>query len=780
MNKFGIGQPVRRVEDQRFTTGRGRYVEDINLPRQAYGAVVLSPHAHARIGRVDVSRALAAPGVLCALTGADAVKDRLGGFSPAFMPEDIGGPKGYRTLRPVLVSDRARCAGDRVAFVVAESAAQARDAAELVRVEYEPLPAVVKVEDAVKDGAPKVWDDCSTGNVSVGLMFGNREATDAAFAKAKHVVSLRLENNRLSANSMEARGAIGDYDPADGSYTLYTSTQNPHGARMELAHGVFHLPESKFRVIGPDVGGGFGMKGDTYPEEALVLWASRRSGRPVKWISTRSEGLLGDAHGRDQVVQGEMALDGNGKILAIRAQALHAVGAYIAGAGIIPLVFSLRFIPCVYDVQTIFVTTRAVFTNTTPLAPYRGAGRPEANYLTERLLDRAAQVVGIDPAEIRRRNFISPQALPYATPTGFVYDSGEFGQIMEKCLALTDWKGFDARRMASEKKGKLRGRAVTYFIEQGGVFNDRMELHFDPSGTVTIVAGTFSHGQGHATVYAQMVSDWLGVPFENIRFVQGDTDQVSFGRGTYASRSSMIGGCALKAAADAVIEKARRMAAHLMEAAPADIEFTEGNFRVVGTTHAMPLMDVAKAFYRPMGLPPEFGVGLEASGSYATEPPNFPNGCNACEVEVDLQTGAVEIGRYVVVDDAGRVINPLICEGQIQGGVAQGIGQALLEEVVYDRESGQLISGSFTDYCMPRADDLPEFTVAFEEVPSTTNPLGIKGLGEVGSVGAPPVVINAILDALKPLGVANIDMPATPSRIWQAVQHARSAGASRA
>ena len=779
MTKFGIGQPVKRVEDQRFITGRGRFVDDINLPRQCYGAVVLSSHAHARLKRVDVSKAQGAEGVICVLTGADAVGDKLGGFSPV-MPEDMGGPKGYRTLRPVLVSERVRSVSDRVALVVAESATQARDAAELVELDYEPLPAVVRVEDAVKDGAPRVWDDCPTGNVSVGLMFGNKEATDAAFAKARHVVSLRLENNRLSANSMEPRGAIGDYNPADDNYTLYTSTQNPHGARTELAH-VFHLPESKFRVIGPDVGGGFGMKAEAYPEDALVLWASRRCGRPVKWISTRSEGLLGDAHGRDQVVYGEMALDEHGKILAIRAQALHAVGAYIAGVGIIPLLFSLRFIPCVYDVRTIFVTTRAVFTNTSPTAPYRGAGRPEAIYLTERLLDRAAQVIGIEPAEIRRRNFISPHAMPYATPTGYVYDSGEFEQIMQKCLVLADWKGFEARRVASEKKGKLRGRAVAYFIEQGGVFNDRMELRFDPSGTVTIVAGTFSHGQGHATTYAQMVSDWLGVPFENIRFVQGDTDQVPFGRGTYASRSSMVGGCALKAAADAVVEKARRMAAHLMEAAPVDIEFKEGKFQVVGTSRSMSLTDVAKAFYRPMGLPPEFGVGLEASGSYSTEPsPNFPNGCNACEVEIDPQTGVVEVDRYTVVDDVGRMINPLICEGQIQGGVAQGIGQALLEEVVYDRESGQLLSGSFMDYCMPRADDLPGFTVAFEEVPSKTNPLGIKGLGEVGSVGAPPVVINAILDALKPLGVAHIDMPAMPSRVWEAVRRPRSAGASRA
>ncbi len=789
MNKFGIGQPVKRVEDQRFLTGRGRFVDDIDLPRQAYGTLVMSPHAHARIKRVNISRAKAADGVICVLTGADAVAEKLGGFMPLFMPgdraggaagspEDVGGPKDYRTTMPVLVSDRVRRVGERVAFVVAESAAQARDAVELVDVEYEPLPAVVNVEDAVKEGAPKLWDDCPTGNVPVGLMFGNKEATDAAFAKAKHVVSLRLENNRLSANSMEPRGTIGDYNPADGSYTLYTSTQNPHGARTELAH-VFHLPESKFRVIGPDVGGGFGMKGPAYPEDALVLWASRRSGRPVKWISTRSEGLLGDTHGRDQVVYGEMALDENGRILAIRARALHGFGAYISGAAAAPLVFSLRFIPSVYDVQTIFITTQAVFTNTTPTGPYRGAGRPEAIYLTERLLDRAAQVIGIDRVEIRRRNLITPQKLPYMTPTFYQYDVGEFERMMDKCLEVADWKGFDARRAASEKKGKLRGRAVTCYIEQGGVFNDRMELRFDPGGTLTIVAGTFSHGQGHATTYAQMVSDWLGVPFENIRFVQGDTDQVPFGRGTYAARSSMVGGCALKAAADAIVEKAKLMAAHLMEAASADIEFKEGKFQVVGTNRSIPLMDVARAFYNPLTLPKQFSVGLEASGSYATDPPNFPNGCHVCEVEVDPETGEVRIDRYAVVDDVGRVINPLICEGQIHGGLAQGIGQALFEHVVYDRESGQLLSGTFTDYCMPRADDFPAFHSELEEIPCKTNPLGIKGIGESGTIAAPPTVVNAILDALRPLGVDHIDMPTTPCRVRESVHRARPAGASR-
>ena len=771
MNSFGIGQPVRRVEDRRFLIGRARYVDDIDLPRQAYGALCLSPHPHARIRRVDVSRAFEVPGVLCALTGADAVRERLGGIPPNAMPEDMGGPKGYRTFRPLLPADKVRHVGERVAFVVAETAEQAREAAELVEVDYEPLPAAVTVEDAVKDGAAKIWEDW-TSNVSFTLMLGKKDATDAAFARARHVVSLRLVNNRLSANALEPRGAIGDYNPADDRYTLYTSTQNPHGVRSMLARAVFGIPETRLRVIADDVGGGFGMKGDTYPEEGLVLWASRRCGRPVKWIQTRSEGLLGDDHGRDQVVQGEMAIDERGQILGIRARALHAVGAYVVGAAVVPVLYSLKCIPGPYVVPAVHVMSQAVFTNTAPTGPYRGAGRPEAVYLTERLLDRAAAVSGIDPVEIRRRNFIVPEAMSYAGPTGFVYDSGEFLVTTNRCLELADWKGFASRRAATERRGKLRGRALTYYIEDCGVFNDRMELRFDPSGNVTIVAGTFSHGQGHATTYAQMVSEWLGVPFENIRLVQGDTSQVSFGRGTYASRSVMIGGSALKLAADAVVDKARPLAAHLMEAALADVVFKDGTFQVVGTDRSMPLVDVAKAFYRPVGLPKQFGIGLEASGAWAAEPQSFPNGAHVCEVEIDPDTGAVAIDRYIVVDDVGRVINPLICEGQIHGGLAQGIGQALYEQVVYDRESGQLVSSTFGEYCMPRADDLPPFAMDFHEVPCTTNPLGVKGVGEAGSVGAPPTVINAILEALRPLGVEHIDMPATPARVWESVRQA--------
>ena len=541
MVKFGIGQPVRRVEDRRFLTGRGRYVDDITLPKQCHGVLVLSPHAHARLRRVDIARARAAAGVLCVLTGADAVAEKLGGFTSFLMPEDLGAPAGFRTFWPPLAADKVRCVGDRIAFVVAETPEAARDAAELVEIEYEPLPAVVHLDDAAAPTAPKVWDGCPDGNVAFGIMFGSKEATDAAFAKAPHVVALRLENNRLSANPMEPRGALGEWDAAEDTYTLYTSTQNPHGVRQEVAH-VLGLPETRIRVIAPDVGGGFGLKAEAFPEEVLVLWASRHCGRPVKWVATRTESLMSDVHGRDQVISAEMALDDDGRILGIRAQARHAIGAYFIGAGLVPPVFAMRFIPGPYDVQAVHVAAQGLFTNTAPLGPYRGAGRPEAVYVTERLLDRAARVIGIDPAEIRRRNLIPPEKLPYATPTFYSYDSGEFARIMQRCLDLADWQGYAPRLAASKGRGRLRGRAVTYYIEQGGVFNERMELRFDPSGMVTIVAGTFSHGQGHATTFAQMVSEWLGVPFEAIRFVQGDTDKVPFGRGTYAARSSMLGG----------------------------------------------------------------------------------------------------------------------------------------------------------------------------------------------------------------------------------------------
>ncbi len=731
MASYGIGQPVRRVEDARFITGRGRFVDDIRLDRQCHAVVVLSPHAHARILHIGAGAARAAPGVVCVLTGEDVKAEGLGGLLPNFMPEDIGGPKGLRTRRPILAIDKVRCVGDRVAMVVADTPAQAQDAAELLEVDYEPLPAVVGIEDATKPGAPAVWDECP-GNVSFTLTIGDEKAADAAFARAAHRVALRLENNRVAPNAMEPRTAIGDYDPAGGTFTLYTASQAPHAVRTQVASYVFHLPETSFRVIAPDVGGGFGVKADAYPEDALVLWAARRCGRPVKWTATRSDSLLGDNHGRDQVMHAELALDPAGKILAIRGHALHAVGAYIASAAVAPLMYSLRYMPGTYDVKTVWLTTKAVFTNTTPLGVYRGAGRPEGIYAIERLLDRAAAVIGITPEEIRRRNFIPPQAMPYATPTGSVYDSGEFARLMDECRELADWKGYPGRRAASKRAGKLRGRSVGAYIEHAGIFNERMDLRFDPGGTLTIVAGTHSHGQGHATAFAQLVSEWLGVPFASIRYLQGDTDAVPFGRGTYAARSAVLGGTALRIAADAIIEKGRAMAAHLLEASADDIAFERGAFHVRGTDRAVSLIDTAKAFYRPVHLPSDVGLGLEGSGTFAGDIPSYPNGCHVVEVEIDPDTGATAIDRYAVVDDCGRPINPMICEGQIQGGIAQGIGQALTENVVYDRASGQLVSGSFLDYAMPRADDMGTLTAMFSLVPCTTNPLGIKGVGEFG------------------------------------------------
>lgn len=770
MNETGIGKSVKRIEDARFLTGRGRYLDDISLPQMCHGAVVTSPHAHALIRSIDAAAARAAPGVLCVLTGRDALADGLGGMPPLFMPEDTGGLKGYRTYRPALALDKARCVGDRIAFIVAETADQAYDAAELLVVDYESLPSVASVEEAVKVGAPRVHEECE-GNRCCVVMFGNESATEAAFADAKHVITLKLESNRLTACSLEPRGAIGQYDAADDEYLLYTSSQNPHGARQMLAAHVFKEPESKFRVISPDVGGGFGMKADPYPEDALVLWAAKRCGRPVKWIASRSESFLGDNHGRDQVVTGEMALDAAGKILGIRVRSMHAFGAYVVSAAVAPLTFSMRFVPSVYDVRAFHAVNVGVFTNTSPTGPYRGAGRPEATYLIERLMDRAAGELGLDAVEIRRRNLIQPQAMPYTTQTGFVYDSGEFERLLNECLELSDWDGFAVRRKESERNQLLRGRSVAFFIEQAGIFNDQMGLRFDPSGAVTILAGTHSHGQGHATVFTQLVAEWLGIPFESVRFLQGDTDKVHFGRGTYAARSSMLGGCALRLASDSIIKKGLPVAVHLLKAEPSQVTFEHGRYSD-SSGRFVSMTDVAKAAYQKGGLPPDIGIGLEAVGSWSAAKPNFPNGCHICELEVDPRTGAVKVDRYSAVDDVGKALNPMVCEGQIMGGIAQGIGQALLEKIVYEPESGQLQTGSFMDYAMPRADDMPTFRLKLIEIACKTNPLGVKGVGESGAIGSPAAVINALLDALRPLGVKHIDMPATPVRVWSAVQSA--------
>src|SRR3954463_12266897 len=769
MAKFGVGQPVRRVEDQRFLTGQGRYVDDIVLPGMLHACNVLSPHAHAKVKKVDVSKAKAAPGVLLVLTGADAVAAKLGTLTSHLMPEDFGAPKGHRTFQPLIVSDRVRHVGDRVAFVVAETLTQARDAAELVEVDYEPLPALVNIEDAAKPDAMKVWDDNPAGNNAFRLMFGNKEATDAAFAAAKHVVKLRVENNRLSPVSMEPRVAIGDFNAATDETTLYAAHQNPHGARMELAH-IFHLPENRIRVVSPDVGGGFGLKGGFFPEDGLVVWAARKLRRPVKWVSTRSEAMLNDHHAREMVYYGELALDERGKILGLRSKSLFQMGAYFVSAALAAGAMSIRFVPEAYDIPAMHLMSQGIFTNTSQSGPYRGAGRPEAAYFMERLIEHAARTIGMDPAEIRRRNLIPTDKLPYATPTLWTYDSGEFERLMDRCIELSDAKGYPARKKASEKRGKLRGRAVSYYIEFGGIFNERMDLRFNPDGTLNVLAGTHSHGQGHATVFAQLVHDRLGVPFESIRYMQGDTAQIPMARGTYGARSATVGGNALAKASEAIIEKGKPLAAALMEADAADIEFKDGQYRVVGTDKVITIVDVAKATYAPMGpLTEKFGVGLEATGSFSASPPSHPNGSHVCELEVDPETGDVTLDRYFVVDDLGRVLNPMIVRGQIQGGVVQGIGQALIEHQVYDSQSGQLLSGSFMDYGMPRADTMPNIETELQGGPRKTNPPGVKGIGESGTIGAPPTVINALIDALAPLGVEAIDMPATPMRVWETI-----------
>jgi len=569
---------------------------------------------------------------------------------------------------------------------------------------------------------------------------------------------------------MEPRGCIAEYDTGTRRYTLYSSTQNVHGVRHILAHQILHVPESRIRVVARDVGGGFGMKGNVHAEEAVVTWAARRVGRPVKWISSRAEALLGDAQGRDQNVSAELALDADGRFLGLRWTGSHNVGAYIEGAGCIPILLSLQLAPNAYDIPAVAVTSSLVFTNTAPTVPYRGAGRPEAVYIIERLVDQAAREVRIDPDELRKRNLIRPDAFPYQTRTGWTYDTGDYAAALAKCQALADWQGYAARRARSEAAGRRRGRGIVYYVENTGIFNERMELRFDPSGELTIVAGTLSHGQGHETSYAQMVADWLGVPEDKIHLAQADTDEVAIGRGTYASRSMIMGGSALRAAADEIIERGKRFAAHFMEADAADIAFADGSFTIAGTDRSMPILQVARMSFIPVGLPSELGVGLQGAGAFSPGLPSFANGCHICEVEVDPETGEVALDRYTVVDDIGTVINPLLATGQIQGGAAQGVGQALIEDIVYGRDNGQLLTGSLLDYGIPRADMLPAIAVEFSPVPSTTNPLGVKGVGEGGTIAATPTVINAILDALAPLGVLDIPMPATPERIWRAIR----------
>ncbi|BCH21491.1 xanthine dehydrogenase family protein molybdopterin-binding subunit [Mesorhizobium sp. L-8-3] len=765
-----------RIEDARFLTGRGRYVDDITLPRQSYMALVLSPHAHAVVKGIDASAAMDMPGVLAVLTGRDVLADGLGSVPPFFMPKLWGGPDGYGTLRPILVTDKVRCVGDRVAIVVAETRDIARIAADAVAVDYEPLAAVTDARAALSDDAPRLWDDCPTGNLSVKLSMGNPALTADAFAKADRVIARRLKSPRVAPSSLEPRGCIGSYDWAEDRYTLYTSSQDPHGFRKVIAGQVLKIAETRLRVISPDVGGGFGLKAHMHPEDALVLWASKRVDRPVKWIATRSEALLTDTQGRGQEVDAEIAVSAEGRVLGLRATAWHNLGAYFWGTATPPLYFSMQLAPNIYDIPAVDLTTHAVFTNIAPMSVYRGAGRPEATYLIERMMDEAAAELHMDPVSIRKINAIRPEAMPYATATGMTYDSGRFGDMIDQARAAADWEGYPKRVAASRERGRLRGRSLISYVEVAGVMNERMELRFEPDGTLTIIAGTHSHGQGHATTFSEMVSQWLSIPVDDIRYVQGDTDKVLIGRGTFAARSSMLGGTALLKAKDQLVGKAKAMAALVLEGQAENIEFEDGLLKLHGTNKSIPLREVAKLHYLPAGPVMAFGLGLAGEGTSAGKPgaaPNYPNGCQVCELEIDPDSGEVILDRMIAFDDVGRILNAMLCEGQIHGGIAQGIGQALLEEVAYDAE-GQLTSGSLMDYCLPRAEHMPSIVSRLIEVPCTTNPLGVKGIGESGAIGTPVSIVNAIVDALRPLGIDNIDMPVTQPRLWAAIRQAQA------
>jgi len=767
--RFGIGQPVRRKEDPRFLTGRGRYVDDINLSGQTRAVFLYSQYAHAIIKSIDTSEAERAPGVVAVFTGQHYKADGMGPIEPEMMPEDMGGPKGFRTANMPLAVDRIRYVGQRIAVVIAETEALARDALDLIEVDYEELPHVTSAVEAVKEGAPLIHEEAPQ-NKSFTLKMGNGDSIDDVINSAHHVTRMTIHNNRLTALTMEPRGCIGEYNDGTGRYTLYTSTQNVHGMKHVLSHQILKIPERNIRVVAHDVGGGFGMKGELYPEEAIATWAAAKVGRPVKWISTRAEAFLSDDQGRDLTVEAALALDQDGRILGLKWDGLHNVGAYINGAGCVPILFSLKLAPTVYDIPVVAVTNAAVFTNTAPTIPYRGAGRPEAVYIMERLMDTAAREMNIDRVELRLRNFIRSDQMPYETKTGWVYDTGNYAETLNKCKVLADWDGYDARKKASESRGFQRGRALIYYVDNTGIFNERMEMRFDTDGNLTILSGVLNHGQGHETSFAQMASEWLGVPFENIRLAQADTDEVSLGRGTYASRSTMVGGSALRAAADQVIERGKSLAAHFMETDADKIEFEEGNFKVKDTNKGMSITEVAQKSSLKMGVPGHLGAGLEGTGAFWSPMPSFPNGCHICEVEVNLSTGEVAIDKYTVVDDIGNVINPLLATAQIHGGVVQGVGQALFENIAYDDNSGQLVSGTLMDYAVPRADCFSDINIDFNPNASTTNPLGVKGVGEGGAVAATPCTMNALLDALSSVGVDDLPLPATATRVWEAIQ----------
>jgi len=782
---YGIGVPLRRVEDRRFLTGRGRFVADIELSGALACVLIRSPHAHAAIRRIEASAARACPGVVAVLTGADMAADGMAPMRPLWVIRSRDGSPMAEPPRFALARDKVRHVGEPVAAVVAESLAPALDAAERVAVEYEPLRAITDARAAQAADAPQLHAGAS-GNVCFRWARGDEAAVRAAFRSASHVVAIDLVNNRLAGAAIEPRAVMAE--PQGEKLTLYTSTQAPHHIRRQVTEQL-GIPESAVRVVSPDVGGGFGYKGKLYPEEGIIAWAARRLRHPVRWVATRAESFVADNQGRDHLTHAELALDGEGRFLALKVETSANLGAYIStfGAAIPSAIYS-ALLAGGYCTAAIFVEVIGVFTHTTPTDAFRGAGRPEACYVLERLADRAAEELGIDRPEIRRRNLIPPTAMPYKTPIGPTYDCGDFPKIFARVLALADYERFEKRRVDAERRGRLRGIGMACYVESSGVapsrfagalgarvgFYEAASIRVEPDGAVRAMLGTHNHGQGHATTFAQILSSRLGVPIEKIEIIEGDTDAVPHGTGTFGSRSIAVGGCALDRAADKIIAKGKLIAAHLLEAAAADIDFSDGAFLVTGTDRRVSFAAVAQAAYVPHNFPLEtLEPGLQETGVY--DPPSFAfsNGAHVCELEIDAETGRIEVVGFWAVDDIGTVINPMIVEAQIHGGLAQGLGQALLERCVYDG-GGQPVCGSFMDYALARADDLPPFvTECDESQPCTHNPLGAKGCGESGAIGAPAAVISAALDALAPLGITDLDMPLTPEQVWRRIRQAQ-------
>ena len=788
MSENGIGAAVLRKEDDRLLTGRGQFTDDINRPGQAYMYILRSPLAHARIVSIDASAAEEAPGVVAVLTGREMADDGVGGLPCGWLITSKDGSPMVEPPHPALPADRVRYVGDQVAAVIAETREAARAAAALVDVEYEELPAVATLASATGDGAPPVWDE-APGNICYDWEVGDAEATEEAFRGADHVVSIDVVNNRLVPNAIEPRAAIGEYDSRTGDHTLFTTTQNPHLIRLLLGAFVMGIPESKLRIVAPDVGGGFGSKIHHYAEEVIVTWAAKRLGRPVKWTAERSESFISDRHGRDHLSHAELALDAEGRFLGLRVTTAANLGAYLSTfSTCVPTYLYGILFAGPYTTPAIYVEVKGVFSNTVPVDALRGAGRPEATFLLERLVDKAARETGIDPVELRRKNLIRPDQFPYQTPVALQYDVGDYQATLDLALEMAGADSFGERRAEARARGRLRGLGVSTFLEACGIAPSAVvgslgcraglyesgQVRVHPTGSVTVYTGTHSHGQGHETTFAQIVSDELGVPIDQVEVVHGDTQQIPFGMGTYGSRSLAVGGAAIYNAMQKVIDKGKRIAAHLLEASEADIEFENGSFTVAGTDRAKAFGEVALAAYVPHDYPiEELEPGLDETAFYDPKNFTFPAGAHIVEVEIDPETGTVELVQVTGVDDLGRIINPMIVAGQLHGGLAHGIGQALLEECLYD-ENGQLLTGTYLNYTMPRAADLPNFELGHNTTLCTHNPLGVKGVGEVGSIGVCPAVINAVVDALAEHGVTHIDMPATPERVWRAIQGAQA------